>query len=240
MAPKPVEDCTMSNIVVPQLGESVVEARVARWLKKEGDRVEVGEPVVELETEKIDLEVSAEHGGVIASIKRQEGEDVKIGELLAVDRRERGRRARRACRRQRRDSEAGPRAGQRLRRRPGAAAPQQRQAAPPRRRPPTRTAHARRQPRAHRQGSRRQPRRRPGLRHGRPRDEAGRAERARRCRRRLQPHRHAQPAAAPAAKPSARQPRASGRPHRGTRAHVEAPRRRSRAGSSRRSARPRC
>ena len=74
----------MTNIVVPELGESVVEARVARWLKKEGDRVEVGEPVVELETEKIDLEVNAEQGGVIASIKRQEGEDVKIGELLAV------------------------------------------------------------------------------------------------------------------------------------------------------------
>jgi len=74
----------MTNIVVPQLGESVVEARVAKWLKKEGDRVEIGEPVVELETEKIDLEVSAEQGGVIASITRHEGEDVKIGELLAV------------------------------------------------------------------------------------------------------------------------------------------------------------
>src|SRR6185295_11218162 len=74
----------MTNIVVPQLGESVVEARVARWLKKEGDRVEVGEPVVELETEKIDLEVNAERGGVIASIKHKEGDDVKIGELLAI------------------------------------------------------------------------------------------------------------------------------------------------------------
>src|SRR5512140_887164 len=74
----------MSNIVVPELGESVVEARVARWLKKEGDHVELGEPVVELETEKIDLEVNADRSGVISSIKRQEGEDVKIGELLAV------------------------------------------------------------------------------------------------------------------------------------------------------------
>jgi 2-oxoglutarate dehydrogenase E2 component (dihydrolipoamide succinyltransferase) len=74
----------MSNIVVPELGESVVEARVARWLKKAGDRVEIGEPVVELETEKIDLEVSAEKSGVISDIKRQEGEDVKIGEVLAV------------------------------------------------------------------------------------------------------------------------------------------------------------
>ena len=59
----------MTNIVVPELGESVVEARVARWLKKEGDRVEVGEPIVELETEKIDLEVNADRGGVLASIK---------------------------------------------------------------------------------------------------------------------------------------------------------------------------
>ena len=74
----------MTNIVVPELGESVVEARVARWLKKEGDRVEVGEPIVELETEKIDLEVNAERAGVIASITRKEGEDVKIGEVLGV------------------------------------------------------------------------------------------------------------------------------------------------------------
>ncbi|HVG53812.1 MAG TPA: 2-oxoglutarate dehydrogenase complex dihydrolipoyllysine-residue succinyltransferase [Vicinamibacterales bacterium] len=74
----------MRNIVVPELGESVVEARIARWLKKEGDSVAVGEPLVELETEKIDLEVNADSGGIIASIKRKEGEDVKIGELLAV------------------------------------------------------------------------------------------------------------------------------------------------------------
>ncbi len=74
----------MTNIVVPELGESIVEARVARWLKKPGDRVEAGEPLVELETEKIDLEVNAERGGVITRIERQEGEDVKIGELLAV------------------------------------------------------------------------------------------------------------------------------------------------------------
>jgi 2-oxoglutarate dehydrogenase E2 component (dihydrolipoamide succinyltransferase) len=74
----------MTNIVVPELGESVVEARVARWLKSEGDRVEVGEPIVELETEKIDLEVNAERRGVITSIKHKEGDDVRIGEVLAV------------------------------------------------------------------------------------------------------------------------------------------------------------
>jgi 2-oxoglutarate dehydrogenase E2 component (dihydrolipoamide succinyltransferase) len=74
----------MSNIVVPELGESVVEARVARWLKKAGDQVEVGEPLVELETEKVDLEVNADKRGVIASIAHQEGDDVKIGDVLGV------------------------------------------------------------------------------------------------------------------------------------------------------------
>jgi 2-oxoglutarate dehydrogenase E2 component (dihydrolipoamide succinyltransferase) len=74
----------MSNIVVPQLGESVVEARVAKWLKKVGDRVTTGEPVVELETDKIDLEVGADHAGVLSTISRAEGEDVKVGDVLAV------------------------------------------------------------------------------------------------------------------------------------------------------------
>ena len=74
----------MSNIVVPVLGESIVEARIAKWLKKPGDHVEVGDPLVELETEKTNLELSAEKRGVITSIARNEGEDVKIGELLAV------------------------------------------------------------------------------------------------------------------------------------------------------------
>ena len=66
----------MSNIVVPPLGESVVEARIARWLKKEGEPVQTGEPLVELETEKVDLEVGADQNGVLASIKRKEGGDV--------------------------------------------------------------------------------------------------------------------------------------------------------------------
>src|SRR6186713_1899173 len=73
-----------TNIVVPELGESVVEARVAKWLKKQGDTVTAGEPLVELETEKIDLEVSADRAGVLANIKHQEGADVKVGEVLAV------------------------------------------------------------------------------------------------------------------------------------------------------------
>jgi 2-oxoglutarate dehydrogenase E2 component (dihydrolipoamide succinyltransferase) len=74
----------MTNIVVPELGESVVEARVAKWLKKEGDHVDIGDALVELETEKIDLEVSADRPGVLKSIKHAEGADVKVGEVLAT------------------------------------------------------------------------------------------------------------------------------------------------------------
>jgi len=73
-----------TNIVVPELGESVVEARVAKWLKKEGDAVSAGDALVELETEKIDLEVSADRAGVLGAIKHTEGADVKVGEVLAV------------------------------------------------------------------------------------------------------------------------------------------------------------
>ncbi len=71
------------KIVVPELGESVVEATVSRWLKLEGDRVAVGEAVVEIETEKVNLEVGADQAGVLRRILHQEGEDVKVGEVLA-------------------------------------------------------------------------------------------------------------------------------------------------------------
>ncbi|MGQ0733614.1 MAG: 2-oxoglutarate dehydrogenase complex dihydrolipoyllysine-residue succinyltransferase [Acidobacteriota bacterium] len=74
----------MTHIVVPELGESVVEARVAKWLKHEGDAVTTGEPLVELETEKIDLEVAADRAGVLTEIKHPEGADVKVGDVLAV------------------------------------------------------------------------------------------------------------------------------------------------------------
>ena len=73
-----------TNIVVPELGESVIEARVAKWLKQPGDSVVAGDALVELETEKIDLEVSADRAGVLGAIKHQAGADVKVGEVLAV------------------------------------------------------------------------------------------------------------------------------------------------------------
>jgi 2-oxoglutarate dehydrogenase E2 component (dihydrolipoamide succinyltransferase) len=73
-----------SNIVVPEVGESIVDARVAKWLRKEGEVVSVGDPLVELETDKIDLEVAAPQGGVLKRIDRKDGEDVKVGEVLGV------------------------------------------------------------------------------------------------------------------------------------------------------------
>lgn len=74
----------MSNVVVPQLGESVVEARIARWLKQPGDRVNMGDALVSLETDKVDVEVPADHPGTLVSIARQDGEDVKVGEVIGV------------------------------------------------------------------------------------------------------------------------------------------------------------
>jgi 2-oxoglutarate dehydrogenase E2 component (dihydrolipoamide succinyltransferase) len=73
-----------TNIVVPEMGESIVDARIARWLKKEGDAVAVGEPLVELETDKIDVEVPAPKSGVIEKITQPDGADVKIGEVLGT------------------------------------------------------------------------------------------------------------------------------------------------------------
>jgi 2-oxoglutarate dehydrogenase E2 component (dihydrolipoamide succinyltransferase) len=73
-----------TQIVVPEVGESIADARVARWLKKEGDAVAAGEPVVELETDKVDLEVAAPKAGVIERIAHGDGADVKIGDVLGT------------------------------------------------------------------------------------------------------------------------------------------------------------
>ena len=72
------------NIVVPELGESVVEATVGKWHKAAGEPVDVGEVVVELETDKVDLEVGAAGKGVLARIERAEGENVRIGDVLGI------------------------------------------------------------------------------------------------------------------------------------------------------------
>lgn len=70
------------QIIVPEMGESVIEATVRTWLKKEGDFVEAGEALVELETDKVNLEVGAKSSGVLAKINVGEGQDVKVGDVL--------------------------------------------------------------------------------------------------------------------------------------------------------------
>lgn len=70
------------NIVVPHLGDSVIEATIIKWTRSEGDAVKLGDTVVELETEKANFEVAAEAAGVLASIDRKAEEDVKVGDVL--------------------------------------------------------------------------------------------------------------------------------------------------------------
>ena len=72
------------QIIVPALGESITEATVAKWLKNVGDTVEADEPVVELETDKVNLEVPSPVSGVLSNIKTKEGETVKVGALLGI------------------------------------------------------------------------------------------------------------------------------------------------------------
>lgn len=70
------------DIIVPQLGESITEATVARWLKKVGEKVSEDEPLVELETDKVTLEVNAPSSGTLADIAFKEGVEVQVGAVL--------------------------------------------------------------------------------------------------------------------------------------------------------------
>jgi len=72
------------EITAPQFGESIVEATVGQWRKGEGEAVTAGEPLVELETDKVNVEVAAPSDGVLASIRKHEGDTVGVGEVLAL------------------------------------------------------------------------------------------------------------------------------------------------------------
>jgi 2-oxoglutarate dehydrogenase E2 component (dihydrolipoamide succinyltransferase) len=72
------------KILVPVLGESITEATVAKWLKKEGDNVEADEAIVELETDKVNLEVPSPIDGVLSEINSKDGETVEVGALLGT------------------------------------------------------------------------------------------------------------------------------------------------------------
>jgi 2-oxoglutarate dehydrogenase E2 component (dihydrolipoamide succinyltransferase) len=76
------EETTMTEIRVPTLGESVTEATIGRWFKKAGDAVAVDEPLVELETDKVTIEVPAPSAGTLGEIVAKDGETVAVGALL--------------------------------------------------------------------------------------------------------------------------------------------------------------
>ena len=90
-----------TEIRVPTLGESVTEATIGKWFKKVGDAIAVDEPLVELETDKVTVEVPAPAAGTLAEIAAKEGETVGVGALLGRSSARPG-----AARRQRR-AEAG-------------------------------------------------------------------------------------------------------------------------------------
>src|SRR6266851_3502593 len=72
------------EIRVPELGESIVDAVIANWLKQEGDTVKKGDTLVELETDKVNVEVSAEQSGVLQKIIKREGDEVSVGDVLGT------------------------------------------------------------------------------------------------------------------------------------------------------------
>lgn len=74
----------MAEIKVPELAESITEGTIAQWLKKPGEYVEKGEYIVELETDKVNVEVISEEAGVIQELKAEEGDTVQVGQVIAI------------------------------------------------------------------------------------------------------------------------------------------------------------
>ena len=73
-----------NQILVPSLGESIIEATVSKWLKQVGEKVDADEPVVELETDKVNLECTSPCSGTLSAIKKKEGSTVEVGALLGI------------------------------------------------------------------------------------------------------------------------------------------------------------
>ena len=74
----------MAEIIMPKMGDAMTEGKVVRWYKKQGDAVKKGEPVLEIETDKVNLDLEAEQDGTIADVAVQEGQMVPVGGMLAV------------------------------------------------------------------------------------------------------------------------------------------------------------
>lgn len=74
----------MIEVKVPELAESITEGTIANWVKKEGEPVEEGDVLLELDTDKVSLEIQAESAGILKEIKKQEGDTVEVGEVIAL------------------------------------------------------------------------------------------------------------------------------------------------------------
>ncbi|KPH79235.1 2-oxoglutarate dehydrogenase complex dihydrolipoyllysine-residue succinyltransferase [Oceanobacillus caeni] len=73
----------MQEIKIPELAESITEGTIAEWLVKVGDKIEKGDPIVELETDKVNVEVNSDFSGVITEVLQEEGNDVAVGDVIA-------------------------------------------------------------------------------------------------------------------------------------------------------------
>src|ERR1043165_9896497 len=74
----------MFQLIMPKMGESVAEATILKWLKKEGDRIEMDEPVLEIATDKVDTEVPSPKAGILSKRMYEEGQVVKVGQAIAM------------------------------------------------------------------------------------------------------------------------------------------------------------
>ena len=73
-----------TDVVMPQMGESITEGTIVRWMKKVGDKVDHDEPLFEISTDKVDAEIPSPAAGVVASILAKEGETVAVNSVVAV------------------------------------------------------------------------------------------------------------------------------------------------------------
>src|SRR5437867_12532629 len=73
-----------TDVVMPQMGESIAEGTIVRWIKKVGDKVDRDEPLFEISTDKVDAEIPSPAAGVLAEIRAKEGETVPVNSIVAV------------------------------------------------------------------------------------------------------------------------------------------------------------
>src|SRR3979409_1754630 len=74
----------MADIIMPKMGDAMTEGKVVRWYKKAGDAVKKGEPLLEIETDKVNLDLEAEQDGILGDIIAGEGKVIEVGGVLAT------------------------------------------------------------------------------------------------------------------------------------------------------------